>query len=404
VLNQCIKIGVVAYEMEGDRSGVGRFLEGVLGGLRGVDHAWEWLLYFQGEPFDHPLWHAAPGQRCALRPIFDGRPAAKAIWWEQTRLPDLLAAADLDLVFSPAYSLPSRGDLPGILTLHDLSFEHRPGEFGFKERWRRRLLARWGARHAARVLTTSSDSYDDLRRTYRVPAERLRLLPLAVDEKFRAARHPTADEQARRRAVLAEIGVCGPYALWLATLLPRRRVDWAIAAFAALAQSDPDLRLVVAGADRLPGGGELDAWTAASGVGPRIVRLDYVPEALVPALYAEAELSFYLSSFEGFGLPPLESLAAGTPAVVTPGIELDRLWPDYPLRAEDAAGVAAKAAIALGGLDRAAFLAEADQRLAHLTWRRCAELLVSEIAACLPVGSGRLDDQAIARESCVAGA
>ena len=59
-----------------------------------------------------------------------------------------------------------------------------------------------------------------------------------------------------------------------------------------------------------------------------------MPERDLPALLAGAELSFYLSTYEGYGLPPIESLAAGTPPVVSRGLGLDDLWPDYPFRCD----------------------------------------------------------------------
>lgn len=377
MLKRRVKIGVVGYEMEGARSGVGRFLAGALEGVRELDLDWDWLVFFKGEPFEDPLFAAdAQGRPSAVRPIFDHRPEARPILWEQLRLPEILGEVEVDLLFSPAYSLPLRLSVPGLLTLHDLSFEHLPGEFRFRERWRRRFLARWGARRAARVLTTATASAQDLERTYRVPSAKLGLLPLAVDERFFAA---------TGAADLESLGIERPYLLWLATLLPRRRVDLAIAAFAAVAREHPDLELVIAGADRLPEGGRLAAAIAASGVADRIRRLDYVPEELVPALYAGARLSYYLSSFEGFGLPPLESLAAGTPAIVAGGLELDVLWPDYPLRATlDRESVTALTRRALGPLDRPRLIEEARRKLRRLSWRRTAEALVGEIAKVLP--------------------
>jgi glycosyltransferase involved in cell wall biosynthesis len=376
VLKRKVKIGVVGYEMEGARSGVGRFLAGALEGLRETGSDWEWLVFFKGSPFGDPLFKAdSHGRPAPVRPIFDGRPEARPILWEQLRLPEILREVEVDLLFSPAYSLPLRlGGVPGLLTLHDLSFEHLPGEFRFRERWRRRLLARWGARRAARVLTTATASARDLERTYSVSPGRLGLLPLAVDEAFFSADSAPAVAGSRR-----------PYLLWLATLLPRRRIDLAIAAFAAVAPEHPGLELVIAGADRLPERGRLAALIAGSGVAGRIRRLDYVPEEQVPALYAGAELSFYLSSFEGFGLPPLESLAAGTPAVVAPGLELDVIWPDYPLRAAlEAEAVIAATRRGLAGEGRAELIGEARRRLRSLSWRRTAAALQSEIAAALP--------------------
>ena len=88
----------------------------------------------------------------------------------------------------------------------------------------------------------------------------------------------------------------------------------------------------------------LDTWIEASPAASRIRRLDYVDKQLVPTLYRAAELSCYISEYEGFGLPPLESLACETPAVVSRDLYLEELWPDYPLlsassTATDIAGV-----------------------------------------------------------------
>ena len=80
------RIGVVAYELEGERSGVGRYLEGLLSGLVQVDHDFEWLLFLKGEPFDHPLFAGGLGEDISkprIVPIFDGRPEGSVILWEQ---------------------------------------------------------------------------------------------------------------------------------------------------------------------------------------------------------------------------------------------------------------------------------------------------------------------------------
>ena len=75
-------------------------------------------------------------------------------------------------------------------------------------------------------------------------------------------------------------------------------------------------------------------WIESLDLVDRVVELGWVPERDLPALLAGAELSFYLSTYEGYGLPPIESLAAGTPPIVSRGLGLDDLWPDYPFRCD----------------------------------------------------------------------
>jgi glycosyltransferase involved in cell wall biosynthesis len=379
-----MKIAVVAYEMEGARTGVGRYLEGLLSGIAGLENDWRWLLFFKGDPFDHPLWTARrPAGGPAFEPIFDRRSASRPILWEQLRLPRLLGWAGADVLFSPAYSLPPAGGLPSLVTVHDLSFEHLPGEFPWKERWRRRLLARRAVRRARRVLADTREIARDLERTYGIDRGRIGVVPLALDPSFLEDEPPAAGDDER---VLRSLGVRSPYLLQVGSILERRRADLVIAAFSNLAAREPELRLVLAGANRLLRPRRLERWIDASGCGERITVLGYVGEDVLRALYRRAALTFSVSSYEGYGLPPLESLASGTPAVVSRGLALDDLWPEYPYCCErlDRALVTATAEKALAETEGwRDLITEARRRLARLTWKRSAELFVAEIERAL---------------------
>jgi len=377
-------VGVVAYELEGQSTGVGRYLAGLLAGVAEVAPPWRWTLFFHGQRFEHELFGVP-----AFEPVFAGR-TGRAPVWEQLALPALLARAGVDLVFSPSYSLPPAA-APGVVTVHDLSFELRGGEFGFRERWRRRLLARRACRRAVRVLADTPAIRGQLADRYRLDPERVGVVPLGVDPVFRrigAAALAAATAGATVDGAAAEAlppGVDSPYLLFLGTLLERRNVPLLLEVFARLRRERPELSLVLAGADRLRRRGGLGALLARTGAG--VIHLGYVPEAAVAPLYRGAELSFYLSEYEGFGLPPLESLAAGTPVVVGPGLALDDLWPGYPYRCaklepDEVTRVAAAALADSTGRRRVA--AEGVARMAGLTWRRSAERFLDELGRALP--------------------
>jgi glycosyltransferase involved in cell wall biosynthesis len=389
-------VGVVAYEMEGQSTGVGRYLAGLLTGVAEVAPPSRWTLFFHGGRFEHELFDDP-----AFEPVFAGR-TGRAPVWEQFALPALLARAGVDLVFSPSYSLPP-APVPGVVTVHDLSFELRGGEFGFRERWRRRLLARRACRRAARVLADTPAILRQLVERYRLDPERVGVVPLGVDAAFRRAGAaavggaPTGGAAAAGAAAAPDSpaspeppgalppGVSTPYLLYLGTLLERRNVPLLLEVFARLRRERPELSLVLAGADRLRRRGGLEGLLDGAGAG--VTHLGYVPEAAVVPLYRRAELSFYLSEYEGFGLPPLESLAAGTPAVVGPGLALDALWPGYAYRcsALDAEEVTRVAAAALADpAARRRVAAEGVARMAELTWRRSAERFLDELERALP--------------------
>ena len=355
-----VRLGILASEMQGERSGVGRFLEGLLGGLAGLDFDGEVVLFFKGEPFEHALWSDP-----RFRPSFASSRRRSAVLWEQLSLPRRLEQARLDLFLGPAYSLPPRLPCPALVALHDLSFEVLPDEFGPRERWRRRKLARSAAQRASRVLTLSRRIAGEIEQLYAVPRDRIDVLPLAVD--------PSVFEVTTSAILAAR--VAPPYLLYFGSVLPRRRLDLLLEAFAAVARDRPDLRLVIAGANRLPRPEELDQWIERSGVRNRVIELGWTPEAELAALLAGAELSFYLSTYEGFGLPPIESLAAGTPPVVSSGLGLDELWPDYPFRCErlDAGEVERVTRRALDDAARRHDVAAHGRELARgLTWEACA--------------------------------
>lgn len=367
------RVGVIGYELEGKRSGVGRYLEGLLGGVLDTEDDREWLVFCRGERFEHPLFERVGRGGARVVPLFDDHPGARPIAWEQVRLPFLLRRHRVDAVFSPGYSLPEWPRVPKVVTLHDLSFEHRPEEFRPRERWRRRLLARRAANTAARVLADTTAGARDLEATYGLDPSKIGVVPLAVDPRFFDPRSSDSPDES-------------PYLLVLGSILPRRRVDLAISAFARVARDRPDLRLVIAGRDRLPEPGRLDGWIRASGVADRVERLDYAEEATLPALYAGAEATLYLSSYEGYGLPPLESLAAGTPALVGPGQALDDLWPDYPFRVEPSVEAVAGALDRLLDLDasaRSLLVEEGRRRLRELDAATCARRFLDELAVAL---------------------
>ena len=366
-----MKIGIIAAEMEGRRTGVGRYLEGMLRGLRGWDHGAELHLFFHGAPAADL---AAADPRVVPHFSCDG---GGRVMWEQFRLPRKLARQGLDVVFGPAYTLPFGLRTPSVVTLHDLSFELLPGEFGPRERWRRRVLARRAARVADRVLADTESVAGLVRARYRVPAERVAVVPLAVDAERFSPLEAGADA-----STLARLGVRLPYLLWVGTVLERRLPQEVLGAFSRLRSERPDLQLVIAGANRMREPQRLRGWMEALGIGDATRELGWVEEADLAPLYRGAELGIYVSRHEGFGIPPLECLACATPIVVSPGLGLDEAWPDYPLRCEDlsAAGIADAARPVLSDPGWAArHLGEASRIIARLDWETSSHRLMAEL-------------------------
>jgi glycosyltransferase involved in cell wall biosynthesis len=153
-------------------------------------------------------------------------------------------------------------------------------------------------------------------------------------------------------------------------------------AYALLKSSHPQLQLVIAGANRLRRPECLGDWLGELDLVEEVRILGWVKEKELAPLYRGAVLAFYLSHHEGFGLPPLECLACGTPVIVNPGQGLDDAWPSYPYRisgltAEDIATAAIE--ILANPDSTARTMAEAANVTGGLSWEQSSRRLVAEL-------------------------
>jgi glycosyltransferase involved in cell wall biosynthesis len=366
-----MKVAVIAAEMEGDATGVGRYIEGLLSGLQRWNHGVDWHLFFQGAEPSSPFLPDGP----FFAHYSEHR--GNRVFWEQMVASRAVARIGADVVFGPAYTLPFRLRAPSLVTVHDLSFELLPQEFGFRERWRRRLLARRAVRVAHRVLTVSEHMADLLAERYHLARDRISVIPHGIDwQKF------SPDSRHADAADLADFRLRRPYLLWAGTVLERRMPRQVLEAFSAARVDNPELELVVAGANRMRRPERLRRWINEYGLQGEVRELGWVDERALAPLYRGAEIGIYVSRHEGFGLPPIECLACGTPVIVSAGLGLDDAWPNYPfrvpeLRAEALAGM--MCSLLNDPSAAAATVADAPPKLARFDWEQSSRRLVAEV-------------------------
>jgi glycosyltransferase involved in cell wall biosynthesis len=256
---------------------------------------------------------------------------ARALW-EQTIVPAQVSRFAPDVYHSPNYILPLAIRCPTVVTVHDLHFFdvslHRRRSHLYLS-----FLTTRAVRMATRVICVSDDTRDALVERFPEVAAKVRVVSEGVNERFRPASQDEILGFRRRH------GLNRPMVLFVGTVEPRKNIPRLVRAFShAVTSGDLPHELVLVGGD----GWKNDAvWAAidSSSARERIRVLGYLDEAELRAAYSAADVFAFPSLGEGFGLPPIEAMACGTPTLTAntgaiPEIVGDAAWTVEPTDTE----------------------------------------------------------------------
>ena len=300
-MNRRLLLDGRALEGHSSVRGIGTYLRGLLGGLAelGVTDRID-LLLRRGRPLPAEARRlgvagsaSVPTVKRRLQPLLDP-------------LLVMPALRGHGLYHAVEWAQPLRSRIPVVVTVHDLI----PFLFPRWYPWlrRERLLALRQLPHADAIIAVSRCTADDVVRLAGVDPQRVTVIHLGVDPGFRPAPADVVEPVLRGR------GVRRPYLLAVGTHDDRKRIE-VVAEVAARARRDHGAELVVAGEQGVyrP---RVEAAVAAAGIGDSTRLLGFVGVDELVALYSGAECLVFPSAYEGFGLPVLEAMACGAPAVV----------------------------------------------------------------------------------------
>ena len=271
------------------------------------------------------------------------------------------------------YTAPPFCNAPVVATIHDLAFEHLPETFTRRGSLQLKLTVRRTARRAARIATVSEYSRQDLLRTYRLAPEKVVTTYNGIEPHF-TAQPRAADEAAQVRQ---RFGIARGFLLAVGSLQPRKNLERLIRTYARLRREQPGFapQLVIVGR-KLWLAESIFAEVSRQPWASDVILTGYVGDDDLPALYRTASAFVYPSLFEGFGLPPLEAMACGTPVITSnisslPEVAGSAALLVDPLNEQELA--AALQRILNDQPLRARLRAEGVRQAAKFTWRDAAE-------------------------------
>lgn len=206
------------------------------------------------------------------------------------------------------YIAPPRLACPIVVTIHDISFEFYPQYFSLRDRLLLSLLVPLTARRAAAVIAVSKKTRDDIVERYHIPARKIAVTYEGADSRF----HPREKSEAREY-VKKTYGVDRDFILAVGNLQPRKNLVNLVRSYANLKKDQKiDPVLVIVG-KALWHESKVYSTVRSLGIEKDVVFAGYVPDQDLPLLYNAAQFFIFPSLYEGFGLPPLEAMACGTP-------------------------------------------------------------------------------------------
>jgi glycosyltransferase involved in cell wall biosynthesis len=173
-------------------------------------------------------------------------------------------------------------------------------------------------RGASRIFAVSNFTKIEMEKLFGIPPDRIEVIYNAIDERFLHGHASPAD----RQLIAERYQVTYPFLLYAGRISPHKNVVRMIEAFSALKtelekeQAYPDLKLIIIG-DDLSGNPDLRRTVIRSGVQNDVRFLGFVPVEILRTFYDQAKIFVFPSLYEGFGLPPLEAMAHGTPVVTS---------------------------------------------------------------------------------------
>lgn len=353
------------------KTGIGRYMLGLLKGLQETDDTNEYFLFAHDDDLDgfgiyKDNFHMVPVKSSLLRKTY------LRILWEQLVFPFRLRKLGADLLHCPNYTMPYTLRLISPKTavqgtFHDMTyFIHPEYLIGWKCRMFRGYIKET-AKRADKILTISENSKKDIPQFCRPKNPDIAVTYMGVKEAFFDS-EPAADE------VLSKYGIDGDYMLYVGTLEPRKNVPGLIRGYRELPHEIKDrYKLVITGKKGWYYDEIFDLVSSDEDLKKRVIFTGFVDDEDMMPIMKRAKVFAYISFYEGFGIPVIEGMASSVPTVTSYGSSLEEVAKDccYLCDPKDTMSIAK--ALQDASENRNDTIEKGLARAREFSWRNCAE-------------------------------
>ncbi len=366
-MSQGLRVGVEATSLIGPLSGVGYTTSSIVEALVTLDEGVDITLFPISLRRGGWVRHAfEPHPRIKVaRSRMPGRVAA-AVWSRVEWPPAELFCGPLDVFWGPNFVLPPLVKAAGVVTVHDVAFVDMPQTCSEAVLRYEKTVPRMVQR-ANRIIVPSGFSKERLAKWLPDEAARIRVVHPGVRRAFRERGGPLTPP--RRN----ELGIREPYAAYVGNLELRKNIDTLFTSFEQVLRVHPRAQLVVVGTPSV-GWEQIRGRHADLLDSGAINVVGYLPDEEVAAIVRGAEVFVYPSLYEGFGIPPVEAMAAGTSVIAAKTSSLPEALGEHArwVHPDDVDGIAAAIGDHFDGDPDASAIEAARQWAAGFTWARSA--------------------------------
>ncbi len=298
-----MKIGIDCHTLEKTKTGVARYLANLLDYWKKENNI-ELVLY-STENIKNPF-----------------NIKSTALYYNFS-MPKQAQKDKVDILFLPFYMRPFFCKVPTAVAVHDISYIAHPKWFNFYHRIAYSVLTKRAIKKSKIIFASSEYTKNEILKYYKINPQKIHTILLAADEKFNAQKN--FQEISR---IKTKYNLKNKYLFYTGSIFNRRHILGTIKAFELILSNYPDLQLLISGKNLTNPFQDID--NTIKNIS-QIQKLDYVVDDDLIYLYQGAEIFIYLSEYEGFGLPPLEAMACGTPVLTTKKTSLAEVMGNYPI-------------------------------------------------------------------------